>query len=186
MRSPAPSTVAYAGPPARSACIVRPHVALLPRPVSDHFDGERFFDPCGAPPRSRWDLLRWIIDRMARHQGEVAGLGAVALCRPSAGRVEGAACRICLCRPCELAHSGRGSIFCSTRYGRSAHRLSASLDRSVSTIPASPLPICRRSMSFWCRTAITIISILRPCRGSPPPSPARHCAARQRYHHAQS
>ena len=28
-------------------------------PVSDHFDGVRFFDPAGAPPRSRADLLRW-------------------------------------------------------------------------------------------------------------------------------
>jgi L-ascorbate metabolism protein UlaG (beta-lactamase superfamily) len=35
-------------------------------PVSDHFDGERFFDPCGAPPRSRRDLLRWFFDRRWR------------------------------------------------------------------------------------------------------------------------
>ena len=28
-------------------------------PVSDHFDGSRFFDPHGAPPRSLGDLLRW-------------------------------------------------------------------------------------------------------------------------------
>ncbi|HTP92542.1 MAG TPA: MBL fold metallo-hydrolase [Xanthobacteraceae bacterium] len=35
-------------------------------PVSDHFDGERFFDPHGVPPRSRWDLLRWIFDRRRR------------------------------------------------------------------------------------------------------------------------
>jgi L-ascorbate metabolism protein UlaG (beta-lactamase superfamily) len=28
-------------------------------PVSDHFDGLRFFDPNGAPPKSRLDLLRW-------------------------------------------------------------------------------------------------------------------------------
>lgn len=28
-------------------------------PPSDHFDGVRFFDPDGAPPRSLWDLLRW-------------------------------------------------------------------------------------------------------------------------------
>jgi L-ascorbate metabolism protein UlaG (beta-lactamase superfamily) len=28
-------------------------------PVSDHFDGVRFFDPYGAPPRSLGDLLRW-------------------------------------------------------------------------------------------------------------------------------
>ena len=32
-------------------------------PVSDHFDGARFFDPHGAAPRSRRDLLRWFIDR---------------------------------------------------------------------------------------------------------------------------
>jgi L-ascorbate metabolism protein UlaG (beta-lactamase superfamily) len=32
-------------------------------PVSDHFDGERFFDPFGVPPRSRRDLLRWQLAR---------------------------------------------------------------------------------------------------------------------------
>jgi L-ascorbate metabolism protein UlaG (beta-lactamase superfamily) len=32
-------------------------------PVSGHFDGERFFDPHGAPPRSHRDLLRWFVDR---------------------------------------------------------------------------------------------------------------------------
>jgi L-ascorbate metabolism protein UlaG (beta-lactamase superfamily) len=35
-------------------------------PKSDHFDGERFFDPQGVPPRSRRDLLRWHIDRRWR------------------------------------------------------------------------------------------------------------------------
>ena len=28
-------------------------------PASDHFDGMRFFDPHGAPPKSTADLLRW-------------------------------------------------------------------------------------------------------------------------------
>jgi L-ascorbate metabolism protein UlaG (beta-lactamase superfamily) len=28
-------------------------------PVSDHFDGERFFDPQGVPPKSLADVLRW-------------------------------------------------------------------------------------------------------------------------------
>jgi L-ascorbate metabolism protein UlaG (beta-lactamase superfamily) len=28
-------------------------------PVSDHFDGTRFFDPDGVPPKSLTDLLRW-------------------------------------------------------------------------------------------------------------------------------
>src|SRR5262249_47538227 len=31
-------------------------------PVSDHFDGVRFFDPASAPPRGRLDLLRWMIE----------------------------------------------------------------------------------------------------------------------------
>jgi L-ascorbate metabolism protein UlaG (beta-lactamase superfamily) len=35
-------------------------------PVSDHFDGERFFDPNGVPPRDRSDLFRWFIDRRWR------------------------------------------------------------------------------------------------------------------------
>ena len=30
-------------------------------PVSDHFDGRRFFDPHGAPPKSFVDLARWLI-----------------------------------------------------------------------------------------------------------------------------
>jgi L-ascorbate metabolism protein UlaG (beta-lactamase superfamily) len=32
-------------------------------PVSDHFDGERFFDRRGVPPKGRGDLLRWLSGR---------------------------------------------------------------------------------------------------------------------------
>jgi len=35
-------------------------------PVSDHFDGVRFFDPHGVTARSRRDLLRWFADRRWR------------------------------------------------------------------------------------------------------------------------
>jgi L-ascorbate metabolism protein UlaG (beta-lactamase superfamily) len=35
-------------------------------PVSDHFDGVRFFDPRGVPPKSRRDLWRWFVDRHLR------------------------------------------------------------------------------------------------------------------------
>ncbi|MFT0877243.1 MBL fold metallo-hydrolase [Rhodopseudomonas sp. G2_2311] len=28
-------------------------------PVTDHFDGTRFFDPDGAPPKSFWEVMRW-------------------------------------------------------------------------------------------------------------------------------
>lgn len=32
-------------------------------PVSDHFDGERFFDPDGVPPKRMADVLRWQFNR---------------------------------------------------------------------------------------------------------------------------
>jgi L-ascorbate metabolism protein UlaG (beta-lactamase superfamily) len=64
-------------------------------PASDHFDGERFFDPHGAPPKSRGELLRWLADRHWR--GTKAKWPASApspyVDRPPA-RVEGAAWRL--------------------------------------------------------------------------------------------
>jgi L-ascorbate metabolism protein UlaG (beta-lactamase superfamily) len=64
-------------------------------PVSDHFDGERFFDPNGAPPRSPREMRRWLVDRYWR--GTRAKWPAWAPSpytdRPPA-RVDGAACRI--------------------------------------------------------------------------------------------
>jgi L-ascorbate metabolism protein UlaG (beta-lactamase superfamily) len=64
-------------------------------PISDHFDGERFFDPNGAPPRSRRELRRWMFDRYWR--GTKAAWPAQAPSpyadRPPA-RVEGAGLRV--------------------------------------------------------------------------------------------
>jgi L-ascorbate metabolism protein UlaG (beta-lactamase superfamily) len=37
-------------------------------PVSDHFDGERFFDPGGVPPKSLGDVLRWQFGRDRQRQ----------------------------------------------------------------------------------------------------------------------
>jgi L-ascorbate metabolism protein UlaG (beta-lactamase superfamily) len=65
-------------------------------PVSDHFDGEGFFDPNGVPPKGRGDFLRWMRDRYVR--GARARWPA---CAPSPfadkppARVAGAAWRIC-------------------------------------------------------------------------------------------
>ena len=65
-------------------------------PVSDHFDGTRFFNPHGPPPKGRRDLWRWFVDRHFR--GSKAKWPAWAPSpyadRPPP-RVEGAACRIC-------------------------------------------------------------------------------------------
>jgi L-ascorbate metabolism protein UlaG (beta-lactamase superfamily) len=64
-------------------------------PVSDHFDGERFFDPHGAPPRGRRDLLRWFVDRhwRATKSKWPTRSSSPYVDRPPA-RVEGAAWRI--------------------------------------------------------------------------------------------
>jgi hypothetical protein len=50
-------------------------------PVSDHFDGERFFNALGTP--SPWPVGSVALEyreSLARHQGKVAGLGAVSVC----------------------------------------------------------------------------------------------------------
>jgi L-ascorbate metabolism protein UlaG (beta-lactamase superfamily) len=64
-------------------------------PLSDHFDGVRFFDPRGGPPRNRRDLLRWFVDRhwRATKSKWPAWAPSPYSDRPPA-RVEGAACRI--------------------------------------------------------------------------------------------
>jgi L-ascorbate metabolism protein UlaG (beta-lactamase superfamily) len=64
-------------------------------PISDHFDGERFFDPKGAPPRGRRDLRRWMVDRYWRGTKAKWPVWAPSpyADRPPP-RVEGAACRI--------------------------------------------------------------------------------------------
>jgi L-ascorbate metabolism protein UlaG (beta-lactamase superfamily) len=64
-------------------------------PKTDHFDGERFFDPHGVPPRTRRDLLRWHLHRRARAAKAKwpAWAPSPYIDRPPA-RVEGAALRI--------------------------------------------------------------------------------------------
>jgi L-ascorbate metabolism protein UlaG (beta-lactamase superfamily) len=64
-------------------------------PVSDHFDGERFFDRNAAPPRGRRELLRWMLDRNLRgtRMKWPAWAPSPYADRPPA-RVDGAACRI--------------------------------------------------------------------------------------------
>jgi L-ascorbate metabolism protein UlaG (beta-lactamase superfamily) len=65
-------------------------------PVSDHFNGLQFFDPYGAPPRRRRDLLRWFVDRRWRGTRAKWPIWAPSpyADRPPV-RVEGAAWRIC-------------------------------------------------------------------------------------------
>ena len=64
-------------------------------PISDHFDGERFFDAANAPPRTRFDLFRWFLQRrLFRTKAKWPAWAPSVVDRPPP-RVEGAACRIC-------------------------------------------------------------------------------------------
>ncbi len=62
-------------------------------PASDHFDGERFFNPLRTPPRGRRDLLRWRFERRATRTKWPAWAPSPYADRPPA-RVGGAAVRI--------------------------------------------------------------------------------------------
>lgn len=62
-------------------------------PVSDHFDGERFFNPYRTPARGRRDLLRWRLERRKTRAKWPAWAPSPYADRPPA-RVEGRTARI--------------------------------------------------------------------------------------------
>jgi L-ascorbate metabolism protein UlaG (beta-lactamase superfamily) len=64
-------------------------------PVSDHFDGERFFDPDGVPPRSRLDLLRWQLNRRRATGAKWPAWAPSPFADRPPARVEATAWRIC-------------------------------------------------------------------------------------------
>jgi L-ascorbate metabolism protein UlaG (beta-lactamase superfamily) len=64
-------------------------------PISDHFDGERFFDSDAAPPRSRRDLLRWFVERrLDRTKARWPRWAPSPYADRPPPRVDGAACRL--------------------------------------------------------------------------------------------
>lgn len=65
-------------------------------PVSDHFDGERFFTPNGPAPKSRRQLLRWLVDRRRRKpKAQWPSWAPSPYADRPPPRVEGTALRIC-------------------------------------------------------------------------------------------
>jgi len=65
-------------------------------PVSDHFDGQRFFNPQGVPPKSRRDLLRWRLGRRSRsHRAKWPVWAPSPYADVPPPRVDGASWRIC-------------------------------------------------------------------------------------------
>jgi glyoxylase-like metal-dependent hydrolase (beta-lactamase superfamily II) len=74
-------------------------------PVSDHFDGERFYDRRGVAPRSRGELLRWLLNRRGTRAKWPVWAPSPYADRPPK-RVEGAAWR--------LSYVGHASWFVQT------------------------------------------------------------------------
>jgi hypothetical protein len=90
----APSTGVIGRPLDTASLYDRPQMSRYYHgPVSDHFDGERFFDPNGVPPRSRRDLLRWRWQGRANRAKWPAWAPSPYADRPPR-RVEGTAWRI--------------------------------------------------------------------------------------------
>ena len=74
-------------------------------PVSDHFDGERFYDRRGVAPRSRGELLRWLLNRRTTRAKWPVWAPSPYADRPPK-RVEGSAWR--------LSYVGHASWFVQT------------------------------------------------------------------------
>ena len=162
----------YARPRAPAARYnTAPNVALLPGPVSDHFDGERFFDPHGAPPQ------------------EPAGAAALAASiatgaaprrngRPGRRRPMPTARRRGSTAPaCRISYVGHASFLIQTaglnilldpvwsmRASPFSLRRTEARQRSGHRVRGSAADRCRPGLA----RAITIISMSRRCRGLRP------------------
>ena len=71
-------------------------------PVSDHFDGERFFDRDGMPPKSLGEVLRWQLGERKRFAWPDWVDNEPHADTPPP-RVDGNKVRFCLRGTCELA-----------------------------------------------------------------------------------
>src|SRR6266403_1214831 len=138
-------------------------------PVSDHFDGARFFDPHGAPPRSQRDLLRWFVDRhwRATKSKWPAWAPSPYADRPPA-RIDGAAWRISYVGHASwLIQTAGFNMLLDPVWSKRASPFRFAGPQRVND-PGVAFADLPPSMSCWYRTATTIISISLLCRGWQP------------------
>ena len=192
MRTPLPSTVAIwpgrqGGKMYNTASAVEvpniaaSNVALLQRSGFRSFRRRAVFRPLRRAAE-RPACPAAVVDRslLARHQGEVAVLGAFTLCRASAGARRRRGLAHLLRRPCELSRSDRGPQY-AARPGMVEARLAFPLHRAAAR-QRSGHRLCRPAADR-CRAGFA-----RPLRSSRSDhavaargraSAARHHAARQ-------
>ena len=97
-----PASPRSARSPACSAC-ARPTARYYDGPVSDHFDGTRFFDRNGVAAEERAESPATTSGSgIATGTAEMARMGAESLQRPAARARRWAGVAHLLCRPCEL------------------------------------------------------------------------------------
>jgi hypothetical protein len=126
-------------------------------PVSDHFDGTRFFDPDGVPPKSLGEVLRWQFGTDRKRASWPDWVPNAHSDTPPP-RVSGDKVRLSFVGHVTWLIQTRDlNILVDPVWSMRASPVSF----AGTTIPASPSTRCRRSTSYWSRTAITTISTSR-------------------------
>src|SRR6185312_8971728 len=127
-------------------------------PKSDHFDGERFFDPDGATPKALRDLLRWQFDRDRKRAKWPDWEPSPFSDRPPA-RVDGGTVRLSFVGHASwLIQTAGLNILVDPVWSVRVSPF-AWAGRGGTTIPASRSRRCLQSMSCWYRMATTTISM---------------------------
>lgn len=126
-------------------------------PVSDHFDGTRFFNPGGRPPKGMADLLRWQFAG-GKARWPAHNPSPFEQVKPELS-VEGERLRVTMVGHATLLIQVHGvNILTDPVWARRASPF-AFADRSATTPPASSSTICRRSTSCSSPTTTTTISM---------------------------
>ena len=76
-------------------------------PISDHFDGEQFFDVDGMPPKKLSEVLRWQFGE--RNRASLAGMGEERARRHAAAARRGQEGALLIRWACKLADPDRGA-----------------------------------------------------------------------------
>ena len=135
-------------------------------PLSDHFDGLTFFDPDGSPPKSLAEVLRWQFGG-GRARADWPDWVPSPHADTPPPNVTGTKVRLSFVGHASwLIQTAGLNILIDPVWSMRASPFTFA-GRSGTTIPASRSMRCQRSISCWCRTAITMISIWRHCRNYP-------------------
>ena len=129
-------------------------------PVSDHFDGKRFFDPDGVPPKSLADVLRWQFGRGRQRQAWPEWAPSPYADTPPP-RVDGDKVRLSFVGHASwLIQTAGLNILIDPVWSERVSPVALGRAEAPQRSRHRVRRAARRSISCWCRTAITTISTL--------------------------